>query len=201
MERKRWMVAVGSGSAKATSGVPFNRITRTRHPMSTQWKALLMALGAAVLATGCGDNSNSAGNNPATPPPPAAKVESVPPAPAPVAEATKAVAAEAPKTVEAVKAATQEAVAQVKDATAAAASAAETKFSDLVAQVKKLIADGKGTEAVQTLTTGLSNLKLTDSQQKIVDDLKTKAQDVIAKKGVDAAKSAVGNLLKPKSSN
>ncbi|MCC7376564.1 MAG: hypothetical protein IT581_18035 [Verrucomicrobiales bacterium] len=169
--------------------------------MSTQWKALLMALGAAVLATGCGESSNSAGNSPAAPPPPAAKAEPAPPAPAPVAEAPKAVVAEAPKAAEAVKSATQEAVAQVKDATAAAANAAETKFSDLVTQVKKLIADGKGTEAVQTLSTGLSNLKLTDSQQKIVDDLKTKAQDVIAKKGVDAAKSAVGNLLKPKSSN
>jgi hypothetical protein len=166
--------------------------------MNTQWKALLMALGVSVFAVGCGESSNSAGTSPAAPPPPpAAKAEPAPPAP----EAPKVIAEEAPKAVEAVKSATQEAVAQVKDAASSAASAAETGFNDLVAKVKKLVADGKGTEAVQTLTTGLSNLKLTESQQKMVDDLKVKAQELITKQGVDSAKQAVGNLLKPKSSN
>ncbi|MBL9136032.1 MAG: hypothetical protein JNK85_09200 [Verrucomicrobiales bacterium] len=167
--------------------------------MSTQWKAWLMALGISAFATGCGESPDTAGTSPATPPPPAAP--SQPASTTPVAEAPKAVAADVPKAAEQVKTATQETVAQVKDAAAAAASAAESTFNDLVAQVKKLIADGKGSEAVQVLTTGLSGLKLTDSQQKVIDDLKVKAQELISKKGLDAAKGAVGNLLKPKSSN
>lgn len=86
-------------------------------------------------------------------------------------EAAKAVSQEAAKATDATKEKLQEAANAVKAAVADAGPAAQETLNNLVAEVKKLIADGKGTEAAQKVQSALAGLKLSPEQQKIVDDL------------------------------
>lgn len=182
--------------------------------MKTSLIALSATLGLASLLTGCGDNSTSSGGGAggsASPPPPAPA-----PAAAPVAEAAKkavdsaaqatteaakAVGQETAKAADATKEKLQEAAKAVQAAVAEVAPAAQEKFNALVAEVKKLIADGKGTEAVQKLQSAFSGLQLTPEQQKMVDDLKKAAQDALSKKGIEAATKAASDFLAPKPKN
>lgn len=160
----------------------------------------LAAIGLAAVLTGCGDSSST--STPSATPPPAAPAPppapKAPEAPAKPAEAAPKAAAEAPKAVDATKEKLQDAAKAVQGAVADAGAAAQEQFNGLVADVKKLIAEGKTTEAVQKVQAAFSNLKLTPEQQKIVDDLKKQAQDALSKKGVEAATKAVGDLFAPK---
>ncbi len=166
--------------------------------MKTYFAGFLALTSALSLLTGCSESSNSGAAGGSTPPAPQA-----PPAPpvAAVAETAKKVGAEAVQAVEAAKPQVQEAAKVVQQAVTDAGAAAQQKFNDLVAQVKKLIAEGKGTEAVQALTSATSALKLSPEQQKTLDDLKAQAQAALSKKGAEAATKAVGDLLKPKTGN
>jgi len=163
-----------------------------------------LALGAALWLTGCGDSGDQA-SPPAPTPPKEAKPAPAPEAPKPPAEAPKP-AAEAPKpvvketekAVEAVKTQAAEAAKVVQTVATDAAAAAQKKFNDLVAEVKTLLAEGKGTEALQKLQGSISGMKLSTDQQSIVDTLKKQVQDSMAKKGAEAATKAVGDLFKPK---
>ncbi len=157
----------------------------------------LAAIGLAALLTGCGDSSSTSTPSP-TPPPPAPAAPKAPEAPAKPAEPAPKPAAEAPKAAEPAKDKLQDAAKAVQGAVADAGAAAQEQFNALVADVKKLISEGKTTEAVQKVQAAFSSLKLTPEQQKIVDDLKKQAQEALSKKGVDAATKAVGDLLAPK---
>ena len=168
--------------------------------MKTPILTTLAALGLSALLTGCGDSSSSSSSTAVTPPPapPAAPAKPVEAATKAATEAAKTVSQETAKVADATKEKVAEAAKAVQAAVAEAGPAAQEKFTALVADVKKLIADGKGTEAVQKVQAALANLKLTPEQQKIIDDLKQQAQEALSKKGVEAATKAVGDLLAPK---
>lgn len=117
------------------------------------------------------------------------------------AEKTKAAGQEVAKAVEAAKPQLQEAAKVVQAAVADAGAAAQAKFTETVAEVKKLIAEGKTSEAAQKVSAALAGLKLTPEQQKTIDELKAQAQAALSSKGVEDAKKAVGDLLKPKPQN
>ncbi len=162
--------------------------------MKTPLFGILATITAAAVLSGCGESSSSSGSASSPPPPP--------PAPAAtVAEAAKKVGAEVTQAVEAAKPQVQEAAKAVQQAVSDAGAAAQQKFNDLVAEVKKLIADGKGTEAAQKLQSAFAGLSLSPEQQKMIDDLKKQAQDALSKKGIDSATKAAGDLLKPKTGN
>ena len=179
--------------------------------MKTTLLTFVTSLGLAAFLTGCGDSSSSSSASaPAPTPPPA------PAAPAKPAEpVTKAVEAagkattnaaqvagqEAAKATDATKEKLQEAAKVVQAAAAEAGAVAQEKFNTFVADVKKLIADGKTSEAIQKVQSAFSGLKLSADQQKTVDDLKKQASEALTKQGVDAASKAVGDLLKPKAKN
>lgn len=158
---------------------------------NNRWLALGLALGAAGFLTGCGEGSSSAPVASTPPPPPPAVA--APAAPAkPAVEVPKPVVAEAPKTV------VEEAAKVVQQVAADAGAAAQKQFNDLVAEVKKLVADGKGPEALAKLQSAVSGLKLTGDQQGTLDALKKQVQEAMSQKGVEAATKAVGDLFKPK---
>lgn len=106
--------------------------------------------------------------------------------------------AEAPKAVEAPKTVVEEAAKVVQQVAADAGAAAQKQFNDLVADVKKLVAEGKGPEALAKLQSAVSGLKLTGDQQGTLDALKKQIQEAVSQKGVEAATKAVGDLFKPK---
>lgn len=143
---------------------------------------LALLAGAALLA-GCGDSSSSDSSNPAGS------------ASAAISEATEA----AKKTASDATAAASAAAADVADAakktTDSAVAAVNAQYQSAVEAVKKLIADGKGAEALAKLKDLTANLKLTPEQQKMVDDLMAQAQKALAG-GTDAAKKAAEGLLK-----
>lgn len=167
-----------TGGWSTSWGFPGGR--RQEDPtMKSKVIAGCVALGAAAWLAGCGDENMSSA--PATKPaaaPPAPAAPAAPPtpaAPAPVEAAKPAVPAEAPKAAEAAKTQVQDAANAVK--AAAAGAAVQKQLTDLAAEVKGLIAEGKGTEALQRLTDGLKGLKLNPDQQKFVDGLKQQAQE------------------------
>jgi hypothetical protein len=159
-----------------------------------RWLGLAIALGTAGLLTGCGEGSNPAPTaSTPPPPPPAAAAPVAPAAPAkPAVEAPKPVVAEAPKTV------VEEAAKVVQQVAADAGAAAQKQFNDLVAEVKQLVAEGKGPEAWAKLQSAVSGLKLTGDQQGTLDALKKQVQESASQKGVEAATKAVGDFFKPK---
>ena len=114
------------------------------------------------------------------------------------AETTKAASQEVSKAMEAAKPHLQEAAKVVKAAVNDASVAAQAQFTNVVADVKKLIAEGKGSEAMQKVKTAIGDFKLTPEQQKSIDDLLQQAKAALSKENVESAKKAVGDLLKPK---
>lgn len=67
------------------------------------------------------------------------------------------------------------------------------KFNETVAQVKQYIEDGKYQESLDALKQ-LAEANLTPEQMKIVDDLKAKVQEAMAKMSSNEAVKAIGNL-------
>jgi len=157
----------------------------------------LVMLGAGLLWTGCGDSASDSGSaeGGGTVEPMRAAVES---AAKSAADATKAAGDEVTKAYEAAKPQLEEAAKAVRAAAADAGAAAQAAFTDAVSEVRKLIQDGKGSEAMQKLNAALANLKLTPEQKEKIEELKRKAQEVFSAKGVESAKQAASDLFKPK---
>lgn len=103
----------------------------------------------------------------------------------------------AKKPVEQTQAAGGSALEAAKDVAAAAQNAAKQvtdKADAILKQAESLIGAGKFEDALAALN-NLSGMKLTESQQNLVADLKAEIQKALAGKTADSAKSAVGNLL------
>ncbi len=178
--------------------------------MKKALKTALAVVGAGVIWTGCGDNSGgsasgSGSESGSAAPGAGTAAESVKAAVDDAAktavETTKAASQEVARAVESAKPQLEEAAKVVQAAVADAGAAAQAKFTEMVAEVKKLIDEGKGAEALQKAKAALANLKLTPEQQKMIDDLKAQAQAALSSEGVDKATKAVGDFLKPKPAN
>jgi hypothetical protein len=99
--------------------------------------------------------------------------------------------------IETAMTATKSAVGNAKTAATQATDVAATKVKEAVAQGQALLKEGKFQDALASLK-GLSDLKLTADQTKLVDDLKAQIQTAMnAAKGAgtDASK-AVSDLFK-----
>ncbi|MFN0067911.1 MAG: hypothetical protein ACKVYV_09775 [Limisphaerales bacterium] len=144
---------------------------------------LLAGLTGAVLLAGCGDSTNTSGTGTS------GGVSAT------ISEATEAAKKTASDSAAAVEKTASDASAAAKKATDDAMAAVNTQYQSAIESVKKLIAEGKGTEAMSKLKDLTSNLKLTPEQKKMVDDLMAQAQKALAG-GADAAKKTVDNLLK-----
>ena len=139
----------------------------------------------AAVISGCDQKTS-------TPPPsvvaPKPAVES---APAVVQQSAEKVATE-------VKTATQQAVGEVKQAVAQPAPAVtestqitSSELTTVLTKAKSQVVEKKYQEALTTLG-ALKDVKLTDTQQKTVDELKAQIQKYLA---TSEAGKAVGNLL------
>jgi hypothetical protein len=71
---------------------------------------------------------------------------------------------------------------------------AEQQAQGIIDRAKSLIADNKYQDALGSLSQ-LKDLQLTAEQQKLVDDLKTKIQEALAKATTGDAASALGGAL------
>lgn len=137
----------------------------------------LALLASLALLTGCGDSSSPSGSTSQT-----------------MSEATAAAKKSASDATAAVGQAATDATAATKQAASDAATAVNTQATALLDQAKKLIQDGKGSEAMAKLK-DLGNLKLSPEHQKMVDDLMAQAQKALGG-ATDAAKKTADSLLK-----
>lgn len=153
--------------------------------------AIALLAGVALLP-GCGDSSSpsSSPGGAATP----AMSESAEAARKSASDTASAVGQAASDATTAARDAASDAAAAAKKTAADAADAVSAQTQSLMDQVKKLIEDGKGSEAMAKLKE-LGNLKLTPEQQTMVDDLMAQAQKALGGTA-DAAKKAADNFLK-----
>ncbi|MCL5096810.1 MAG: hypothetical protein M1608_04645 [Candidatus Omnitrophica bacterium] len=156
------------------------------------WTLAICAVTA--LTTGCAQNQALAPQN---------VTEAITAATAPTAAETTAavqpqVSAAATNVVAQVQAATN-IVAQAQTATNVVAQAqtatnAVANVQTLIDTAKTLIGENKFTDALKTLT-DLSNLKLTDAQQTVVNGLKDQLNKALASKATTETQKAVEGLL------
>lgn len=142
---------------------------------------------ATLLLSACSKQEEPAAPAVAQKPAPA-------PAPAPVPEPPKV---EAPAAPAEVKAAAEQAVDAAKTATPPAPPAASSQAQSLIERIKALIAEKKYSEAL-TAMSEITPANLTPDQQTLVEQLKTQAQNAMAKQTTDQGLKAVGGLLNQK---
>ena len=144
----------------------------------------------AFVLTACNKSENPTPTPPPAPPTPAADTSK------PVA--TQATEAAAGAAAQAAAVATNAAAAMNGAAAAAvtnAPAAATSEFDDTVAAAKKAIAD-KDYQSALAAVNKLSGMKLTDEQQKILDELKAEVQKLVPGNAAGAADAAKGLLGK-----
>lgn len=138
-----------------------------------------LTLGAVLVwAAGCGKKEEP------TPPP---KAQETPKVTAPAASETQ-------KAAETAKTTAETAVESAKTAAASAVEEAKAKAQEIIDKAKSLVGENKYQDALTALQ-GLTGMKLSDEQQKIVDGLKKSIQDALAKKAASEATSGAGNIL------
>jgi hypothetical protein len=170
--------------------------------MKTKSIILTLALGTALVGfTGCNKSetkSEAESTSPATPTmgeqvksAVTNAVTETKEAAAAAVDKTKEVAAAATETAKeaatAVKEGAEKVATEVKEKVEGTDSSMTAKAQELIDKAKALIGESKYKEALESLQ-GLANFKLTEEQQKVVDDLKEQIQ-----KGLSAA--GVSNLL------
>lgn len=104
---------------------------------------------------------------------------------------TEGVAAEVGKAVEGVKPAVEQAVTDAKNTATAATAEASAKATSIIDQAKALVGQNKYSEALTSLG-GLTGIKLSAEQEKLVTGLKEQITKAMSGNGAKAA----GNLLK-----
>lgn len=176
--------------------------------MKTRFISLFAGASALVLLSGCGDSQESTGaatggGSGAAAPAKTTETSSavssaVNGTVTAVTETAKTTGDEAARIAEKAKKEMQEAAAAAESTMKDAGAAAQETVDKLVAQVKSLIEEGKGAEALDQIKSAVGNLKLSPEQQAKVDDLLKKAQEMLSQDGMKKAADAVGGLLQPK---
>jgi hypothetical protein len=166
--------------------------------MNMKTKMMMLAAVAGALSlviSGCGNKEEAVTTQPA---------QTQAAGAAPQDTVQKALATAQGQT-EVVKEKTGEAAANLQAQTDAAKAKAQTndadvKVQNLIEQAKKLIAEGRWTEALAILNAlgsqQAAGQSLSASQQKLVDGLKEQVQKALAAKTANDAAGAAGNLLK-----
>ena len=91
--------------------------------------------------------------------------------------------------------AAKEQLEQAKESVSASIADANSKFQDLVDEVKRLIGEAKYSEAM-TAITSLSGQSLNSEQESIVESLKKQVEAALAQDAASEAGNALGNILK-----
>jgi hypothetical protein len=157
---------------------------------------LLLTVSPALFLSACSKSPEPAA-------PVAASSTAPPPLRAPVDDAQKTVTA-APEEVQKQAAETQAtvqtqtAVADTEKKAEDAVSATQTQAQGIIERVKTLYSEKKYSEALASLQE-LSRFKLTDQQQKWLQDFQGQIQKAMANQSVSDATKAVGGLLGGKS--
>jgi hypothetical protein len=160
----------------------------------------VLAMTAAVgllFAAGCGKQETPSSEKPAAADAPKPAAEPAKPAaaatPAPAAAASPAATATAPAPAPAAST-VQQAVDAAATQAAAAAATATSQAQTLIDKAKGLVTDEKYKDAL-TVLQQLSNVKLTDEQQKLVDSLKAQIQTALANTAGTNAAAALNSIL------